>query len=307
MLDYIKKRLAIKVALYVNIILFVVICVASFFLIKLQNFNLEEQLRNKGISQSIIGAKTISQIIEEAIDNGVFSVNDVFDTDYRPIPNFAPPKYHTKYDSYLDKAILGVQDEFLFDDSLAYAVTVDINGYVPTHNSRFQKAPTGDIEKDKFENRTKRIFNDQVGFKAAKNQVKGFQQIYQRDTGETLWDFASPIYVKGKQWGAFRVGISLASISKAKLELNLGLLISMFIILSFANATIIIYINWALIPLKKLTKFAEAMANGDVGYKVELNRTDELGQLLKVLDRLHYSIQIYKAKELVGKSSQTPK
>jgi hypothetical protein len=37
-----------------------------------------------------------------------------------------------------------------------------------------------------------------------------------------------------------------------------------------------------------------------------MNRTDELGDLLKVLNRLHYSIQIAKAKEQVSKSVQPP-
>jgi len=301
MINYIKKRIAIKVALFVNLILFFVICGASIFLIGLQNAHLEEQLRNKGISQSMVGAKTISQIIEEAIDNGVFSVKDAFDTNYQPIPNFVPPKYHTKYDSYLDKAILGVEDEFLLDESLTYAVAVDLNGYVPTHNSRFQKAPTGNVEKDKFENRTKGIFNDPIGLKAAKNDVKGFQQIYHRDTGEILWDFSTPIYVKGKHWGGFRVGISLAYIKKAKLDLAFGLILTMAIIFAVSIISILIYINWSLRPLNELIKYAGGLAKWDVGHKITLNRTDELGQLSEVLERLHYSIQITKDNLTKGK------
>jgi methyl-accepting chemotaxis protein len=294
MINYIKNKLAVKIALFVNLILFVVICGASFFLIRQQNARLEEQLYNKGVIQSIVGAKTIGQIMEEAIDNGVFSIKDAFDTDYQPIGNFVPPKYHTKYDSYLDKAILGVEDEFLSDESLIYAVAVDSNGYVPTHNSRFQKAPTGDIEKDKFENRTKRIFNDPVGLKSAKNTVKGFQQIYQRDTGETLWDFSAPVYVKGKHWGGFRVGISLASIKKAKLDLAFALILTMATILVVSIISILIYVNWSLLPLNKLIKYASGLTKWEIGHKIELNRTDELGQLAEVLERLHYSIQVTK-------------
>jgi hypothetical protein len=294
MINYIKKRLAIKIALFVNLILFVVICGASVFLIRQQNSHLEEQLRNKGVIQAIVGAKTIGQIIEEAIDNGVFSVREAFDTDYQPISNFTPPKYHTKYDTYLDKSILGLEDEFLLDESLTYAVAVDLNGYVPTHNSRFQKAPTGDPEKDKFENRTKRIFNDPIGLKAAKNEVKGFQQIYYRDTGEILWDFSAPIYVKGKHWGGFRVGITLASIKKAKLDLAFGLILTMTIIFVVSFISILLYVNWSLIPLAKLIEYAGALTKWNVGHKITLNRTDELGQLSEVLERLHYSIQVTK-------------
>ncbi len=295
MINYINKRMAFKVALFVNMILFVVICGASVFLVMRQNSHLEEQLRNKGIIQSIIGAKTIGQIMEEAIDNGVFSINDAFDKDYQPIPNFNPPKYHTKYDSYLDKAILGVQDEYLLDESLVFAAAVDINGYGPTHNSRFQKAPTGDLEKDKLENLTKRMFNDPIGIAAAKNEVKGFQQIYFRDTGEVLWDFASPIYVKGKQWGNFRVGISPASINKSKLELALGLILAMAIIFAISIIATVLYVNRSLVPLNQLTKFAGDLANGDMEQKITLNRTDELGQLSLALERLHYSLKLAKS------------
>ena len=295
MINYINKKIAIKVALFVNLILFVVICGASVFLVMRQNAQLEEQLRNKGISQSIIGAKTVGQIMEEAIDNGVFSINDAFDKDYQLILNFDPPKYHTKYDSYLDKAILGIQDEYLLDESLIYAASVDINGYAPTHNSRFQKAPTGDLEKDKSENRTKRIFNDPIGITAAKNEVKGFQQIYHRDTGEILWDFSSPIYVKGKHWGNFRVGISPASIKNAKLNLAFGLILIMVIIFAASIIATVFYINRSLIPLNQLTKFAGDLANGDIDQKVTLNRVDELGQLSLALERLHYSLKLAKS------------
>ena len=33
---------------------------------------------------------------------------------------------------------------------------------------------------------------------------KGYlRQIYQRDTGETMWDVSAPVYVRGQHWGGF--------------------------------------------------------------------------------------------------------
>ena len=296
MINFIKARISLKIALFVNLILFVVFLGASFFLIYQQNSRLEEQLRVKGSSQSMVGAKMYGQIIEEAIDNGVFTITDALDTNYQLIPNFDPPKYHTKYDSYLDKATLGVQDEFLLDESLTYAVAVDINSYVPTHNSRYQKPITGDKQKDNLGNRTKRIYDDPIGLKAAKNEKKGFQQIYHRDTGEVLWDFSSPIYVKGKHWGGFRVGISLASIGKAKRELAVGLLLIMGAIIVVSLISILLYVNWSLVPLKKLTRMSAALADGNIEHKMVLDRTDEIGKLSEVLERLRRSIQIAKSR-----------
>lgn len=114
-------------------------------------------------------AKLISIVPEEAVDNGVFTVKDVFDTKYEIIAGFEPKKYHTKYYSYLDKAILSIQDEFLKDESVVFAVAVavDVNGYLPTHNTRYQQPITGDQQKDLVGKRTKRIFNDPNGLKAA--------------------------------------------------------------------------------------------------------------------------------------------
>lgn len=31
-------------------------------------------------------------------------------------------------------------------------------------------------------------------------------QAYRRDTGEIVHDISSPIYVKGRHWGGFRIG-----------------------------------------------------------------------------------------------------
>jgi HAMP domain-containing protein len=296
MINFIKARISLKVALFVDLILFIVFFGASFFLIYQQNSHLEEQLRVKGSSQSIVGAKMVGQIMEEAIDNGVFSVTDAFDTNYQAIPNFDPPKYHTKYDSYLDKAILAVEDEFLLDKSLTYAVAVDINSYVPTHDTIFQKPITGNKEKDKLENRTKRIYDDPIGLIAAKNEKKGFLQIYHRDTGEVLWDFASPIFVKGKHWGGFRVGISLAAIGQAKRELAVGLILSMGVILIISLISVLLYVNSSLIPLKKLTRMSAALADGNIDHNMLLDRTDEIGKLSEVLERLRRSIQIAKSR-----------
>ena len=93
---------------------------------------------------------------------------------------------------------------------MTFAVLVDRNGYLPTHNSRYCQPLTGDFEKDKSGNRTKRLFNDKVGLAAARydgSDGKGYlQQVYERDTGEKMWDISAPVLVKGRHWGAFRIG-----------------------------------------------------------------------------------------------------
>ncbi len=291
MLSFIRSRISVKVALLVNTILLVVIIAGAFILISKQSKSLEAELLNKGKIQAILGAKMIGKIIEEAIDNGVITVGDAFDEEYEPIGNFDPPKYHTKYDFYLDKSILGIQDEFLLDKSLVFAAAVDRNGYVPTHNSKFQQPITGDPKKDKTGNRTKQIFNDKIGIAAAKNKEKGFLQVYYRDTGETMWDISSPIIVKGKHWGGFRVGLSLVAIDKAKRQLIITLASIMSVILLISLSATFILLNRALLPLRKLTDIAVDLSKAkNLDEKIYVSRKDEIGELQSVLERLRLSM-----------------
>lgn len=286
------NKISVKVAIMVNLILFVVVAAGAYYIADQQSRSLESQLLERGKIESIIGAKQIGRIIEEAVDNGVFSVKDIFDTDYVLIPGFEPPKYHTKYDSYLDKAILSLQDEFLKDDSVVFAVTVDINGYLPTHNTRYQQPITGNQQKDLTGNRTKRIFNDEIGLAAARNVKPAFQQVYNRDTGEKMWDISSPIYVKGKHWGGFRIGFSLNKTEQAKAALQSKLFGIMGIILVISLIMVFFVVNSTLKPLTELTEKASELADGKVEEKIEIKGNDEIAKMADVLERLRVSLKV---------------
>lgn len=291
MIKFIRERIAVKVALYVNLLLLIVLAAGSTFIIIQQSAKLESQLLEKGKTESLVGAKMIGRVIEEAIDNGVFSVKDAFDTEYEQIPGFDPPKYHTKYDFYLDKSILGVEDEFLKDESVLFAVAVDVNGYLPTHNTKYNVAPSNDKQKDLKDNRTKRIFNDPVGIAAAKNKEFGFLQEYKRDTGEKVWDISSPVFVKGKHWGAFRIGLSLEKINIGKNQIIISSIVTMTIILLVAFLAVFFSVNRALKPISEITDAASKLAEGNMEKKIKVDTIDEIGKLADVLERLRFSLK----------------
>jgi methyl-accepting chemotaxis protein len=284
-------KISVKVAVLVNLVLLVVIAAGSYYIVNQQGESLEQQLLDRAKIESVVGAKLIGRVMEEAIDNGVFSVNDAYDTKYVLIPGFTPEKYHTKYDSYLDKAILSLQDEFLKDESVVYAVAVDTNGYLPTHNTPYQKPITGDQQRDLVGNRTKRIFNDPIGLKAAQNTQPEFQQVYHRDTGVTMWDLSTPIYVKGKHWGGFRIGFSLEKIAVAKQALTSKLVMIMVGILVISLAMVFVVVNAALKPLAHFTQVASELADGKVEQKIEVKGRDEIAKLADVLERLRVSLK----------------
>ncbi|MFO1413525.1 MAG: methyl-accepting chemotaxis protein [Burkholderiales bacterium] len=164
-----------------------------------------------------VGADRLERIVEQArscrgdIEGKLAALAargiDVFDHHYVPIPDTYPPKFRTAYD---DRCAVELQP--LFDrlvgviDGAIYAVAVDVNGYAPTHNTRFSRPPCGNPEIDLPESRDKRKFDDEVGLKAARNTRRFLLQTYARDTGEFLNDLSLPIEVNGEHWGALRLG-----------------------------------------------------------------------------------------------------
>jgi HAMP domain-containing protein len=285
------RKISVKVALKVNLVLLVIVGFGTVVLAREQFLRLDAQYKSQAKFESIVAAKAVGKLFEEAIDNNALNAADAFDTNYQQYGSFDPAKYHTKYDTYADKALLGLQDEMLKNPSVVFAVTVDKNGYLPTHNSKYQMAITGDKLKDKVGNRTKRIFNDETGLAAAKNTQPGFVQVYKRDTGETMWDVSSPIMVKGKQWGNFRIGLSIEALNKAKSTVLIHLLISMAVILVVTSLLIHYAIHSSLQPLTHLTEKASRMADGEVNAPIMAHTKDEIGELALVLEKMRISMK----------------
>ncbi len=149
----------------------------------------------------------ISQQLELLVSSGQLSTAQLFDTFYIPIPNTAPQKFHTQYDKLTDGVLRPIIDKYLeLDPRLVFVVPVDVNGYLPTHNSRYSRPLTGVGDTDTKWNRTKRIFNDRTGLAAAHNAAPFLLQRYSRDTGEVMSDLSVPIVVQKRRWGALRIG-----------------------------------------------------------------------------------------------------
>ncbi|HYA15490.1 MAG TPA: hypothetical protein VEF33_14230 [Syntrophales bacterium] len=144
---------------------------------------------------------------DQAIKSGKLTEAKIFDTFYIPIPNTYPQKYHTQYDRFTDENFQGLLDTYLSKSRrLLYFVIQDVNGYVPTHNSKYTQKLTGNKELDTKFNRAKAIYNDRTGLAASKNTESFLLQTYKRDTGETLYDLSIPIYIRDQHWGCVRVG-----------------------------------------------------------------------------------------------------
>ena len=146
---------------------------------------------------------SVAAVLQKLADRGV----NVFDQAYKDIPGSNPKRFTTAYDGQCDNELTRLYDDLLRDvPGLTYSLSVDTNGYAPAHNGVFSNAPSGDPAVDLLKCRHKRIFNDPVGLKLAKNQKSSLFQTYVRDTGEILNDLSMPIILNGRHWGAVRIG-----------------------------------------------------------------------------------------------------
>ena len=238
-------------------------------------------------------ARRVTESMEGWLAAREVSEERLFASMYYPIAKTDPPKFTTDWDRFADRDVQGIEEAIMTrSQSLVFAVLVDKNGYLPTHNLRYSQPLTGNLANDLVNNRTKRIFNDPVGLAAAKNLNPSLQQDYFRDTGERMWDVSSPIYVKGKHWGGFRVAVSMERIAARKRDLVVTLAVVFAAFAAITILTMYVVVERAMRPVVELTAAAASISMGDgLETPIKSQSTDEIGQLTKAVERLRVSMK----------------
>ncbi|AUH52127.1 methyl-accepting chemotaxis protein [Chromobacterium sp. ATCC 53434] len=166
-------------------------------------FVIGEGAFDQAVSQAREVRDEVQQLLQGELQRGV----DLFDQRYQQIAGTQPIKYRTAYDGRLEKLLQPMLDRLVqLIPGGKFCVAVDGNGYAPTHNSWYSRPQSGDPARDLAESRDKRIFNDPAGLRAARNVQPFLMQTYSRDTGEVLSEVVLPLEVRGRHWGALRVG-----------------------------------------------------------------------------------------------------
>ena len=296
MFELIKRRLSLKVSLVLALITIPPMVAAAYFLTARESDRLEALTINNGKVAAISGARMYGATLEAGIDAGFMTIGDVLDPVYEEIKGFDfgdNPRYHTRYDFFTDRTVVGFQDRLLASSSdFLYAVGGDINGYTPTHDSKFQQPLTGDRAKDLSGNRGKRKFWTPVHQAAARNLEPVLVQPYQRDTGESAWDVSSPIFVKGRHFGAFRVAVSRDSIATHKRALMIQLMVVFGFLAMVTVGFIFVMLRRSMRPLEHLASLANEISTGEgLEQPIKATSSDEIGQMAKSLNRLRASLQ----------------
>ena len=156
-------------------------------------------------------AKQISAVFEAAIERGEITLDQLMDEKYREIPGTDPKQYLTDYVAFTDRMLPPIQDPIQkIDPRVVFCVAWAKGGYLPTHNPNYCLPQGKDPVWNNANCRNRRLFNDRAVQKVAKNTKPFLLQTYRRDMGGgnfvLMKDASSPIYIRGRHWGAFRMG-----------------------------------------------------------------------------------------------------
>jgi GAF domain-containing protein/HAMP domain-containing protein len=295
-----RGRLRDRIIILMIVAISPVLLIYSYINVTAEQQDLEDVLLARAEAIAISGAVYIETSIEQAIENGLLTTEDVFDENYEKFFELDITKYpdiqdnpaiydkfQTSYDSFTDKNWQRFLDSNLTGPEILYAVGSDRNGYVPTHNSIFS---TGDG--DPGTDRTKRIFTDEVGITASRNTEGILRQAYQQTgTGETLWDVSMPIYVNGQHWGAFRVGIALAENQVLIQNATNRAVIATSILLIVVGVFALFLGSYITQPIERLTTAAQKAATGDFNTVIDIPNRNEITILANTFNQMTSQIR----------------
>ena len=156
-------------------------------------------------------AKQISDAFEAAVARGEITVEQLMDEKYREISGTDPKQYLTDYVAFTDRVLPSIQDPIQKSDPrIVFCVAWAKGGYLPTHNPNYRLPQGPDPVWNNANCRNRRLFSDRAVKKVAANTKPFLLQTYRRDMGGgnfvLMKDLSSPIHMRGRHWGAFRMG-----------------------------------------------------------------------------------------------------
>ncbi len=160
-------------------------------------------------------ARDTAAAMEDAIDRGLLSENDLFDLRYVPVPEVEPRQYLSPSLPVLETVLPPLLADALGSDRrLVFAVPSDRNGYVPVHHAAWSQSPrSGDPAWNAAYARNRRIVDSRAGLSAGRSVRPFLVQLsrYEHEDGraELLSEINAPLRVRGRHWGGVRMAYRL--------------------------------------------------------------------------------------------------
>ena len=159
-------------------------------------------------------AAEIGAAFERAVASGQIGMAQLFDDAYRPVAGSDPAQVMTGFVPLTDRVLPPIQEPVLaFDRRIVFCAAVDRNGFLPTHNLKYNQPQGADPLWNAANCRNRRMFNDRTGLGAGRNTHPFLLQTYRRDMGGGVFalmkDCSAPIFVRGRHWGGLRIAFEV--------------------------------------------------------------------------------------------------
>ncbi|WP_029624171.1 methyl-accepting chemotaxis protein [Sphingomonas sp. PAMC 26617] len=147
-------------------------------------------------------------IAENALESGTLDIAMLFDHNYLPIAKSAPERFTSKLNAFADRFWAPELERFVASSpAILSAACTDVNGYLPTCTSEYNREPTGEYDHDDRWCRHGRILFDDIDRAAKASNAPFFLYVYRRAAGNGNYGIARnvaiPIVIRGRRWGDF--------------------------------------------------------------------------------------------------------
>jgi diguanylate cyclase (GGDEF)-like protein/PAS domain S-box-containing protein len=159
---------------------------------------------------------------------------------------------------------------------IEYAGVTDLRGFVLFHDDQTQKG---------------RKYSDPVTLKTLSSD-NPLWQVYDHTSGVSLYDVAVPIKDEGRRIGVIRLGFAKSVIDEKVAESVNQVIVN--VLLTFILIAILLnyFLRKQLVePIKHLSRYAAAIANGRYRQPVQITRGDEIGTLSSALGDMGSTIE----------------
>jgi methyl-accepting chemotaxis protein len=168
---------------------------------------------NAMVERGQAAAAEIAAATDAAIAAGRVDVAALFDRDYRPMPGSNPPRFRTRLNDWADREWRPLLDRIASSEpSIMAAACTDMEGFLPTHLSRFSQAPTGELAHDtRYCRNGRKIFNA-IDQKAKESRAPYMMAVYRQEgdgrSYKVVRNVYVPLVVSGRRWGDLELAYS---------------------------------------------------------------------------------------------------
>jgi methyl-accepting chemotaxis protein len=153
--------------------------------------------------------RAIMTAVEQGIDRGDITLEEVLDRNYVLIEGSNPPQYNNGFADFADAHVRPILDRFKAKEPkiIGSAIT-NLDGYLPTHLSERCHTPGPDPVWNDEHCRNKRIFMDETTRKACESDKPATLATYRMELGDKYIPVKNvfvPLFFKGRRWGNFEL------------------------------------------------------------------------------------------------------